>query len=742
MRFKLFKSNKKSHAKKDDLPRSSSSSTQEGPSRRGDKVADAANVFVDFMANIAEASDILSPLKAACRATKTILDTVQGIKSNQEAWLDLIQRIKDYLSALEEQITLFERNPPEDIDGPFDEAFSQPLIRYVKLLEDLHDKIVDSRGKHSSKVIGGLSAIGAIKIDAGDIQKYNKKLEDRHGQFMVRASPAIYMILRYIKDALNMYTAHGVRAIQNHTKDIKRKVDIILTEADYATIQQLPMVASAASSVHNTCLKGTRQAVLETIWRWAANKESPKPIFWLCDIAGSGKSTVAMSAVEAWKKEGTLGGTFFFSMAISEWSNTDKFSSTIARELAQYVPNLAPYIAKAWQRNPAILRSSFEEQFRMLISEPLQHQQNPVILVIDAIDECKSGRQRKELVETLSAATQESNNLRIFITSRPDPVIEKVLQPLSIKAKLTDRLHDTSHRDNIEDIATYVHQSLGGILSSDKRRRLVNKANGLFIWASTACRMLNDESLAIDPEIIYDRLISIDQPGAIDGVYNLVIARIDQTSKPAVVEMLGMLLAAFEPLTSDDLEHLIKHAKGQGSAKALVRVLGTVLKEDPITHLIQFRHPTFVEYLRRCCVATAADVSGRIYINISHAHDQVVSWCLSVLRSRTEGLKFNICQIESSFYLNRQIPDLEARVNKYISRRLRYASLHWPFHVSAMDDGSGHELQSELAHIVKSPFALYWMEVLSVTGGVMRAVSGLRAAAQRQSVSDLFKPFC
>ncbi|CCA77680.1 hypothetical protein PIIN_11658 [Serendipita indica DSM 11827] len=79
MRFKLFKSNKKSHAKQDDLPGSSSSSIREGPSRRGAKVADTANVFLDFMANIAEASDILSPLKGACRATKTVLDTVQDI---------------------------------------------------------------------------------------------------------------------------------------------------------------------------------------------------------------------------------------------------------------------------------------------------------------------------------------------------------------------------------------------------------------------------------------------------------------------------------------------------------------------------------------------------------------------------------------------------------------------------------------------------------------------------------------
>ncbi|CCA77596.1 hypothetical protein PIIN_11573 [Serendipita indica DSM 11827] len=199
--------------------------------------------------------------------------------------------------------------------------------------------------------------------------------------------------------------------------------------------------------------------------------------------------------------------------------------------------------------------------------------------------------------------------------------------------------------------------------------------------------------------------------------------------------MLGMLLAAFEPLTIGDLEDLIKHAKGQGSAKALVQILGTVIKEDPITHSIQFRHPTFVEYLRRCCIIPATYMSSsRIHINISHAHSQAASWCLHRLKSSKEGLKFNICRIESSFYLNRQIPDLEARVASFISRRLRYASLHWPFHVSAMDDGSGHKLQSELAHIVKSPFALYWMEILSMTGGVMRAISGLRAAAQRQSI--------
>ncbi|CAG7846890.1 SubName: Full=Uncharacterized protein {ECO:0000313/EMBL:CCA76038.1}; Flags: Fragment [Serendipita indica DSM 11827] len=109
---------------------------------------------------------------------------------------------------------------------------------------------------------------------------------------------------------------------------------------DALFVSQLPVVAFAPSSVHTTCLQGTRQAVLETISQWADGDSSEKPIFWLCDIAGSGKSTVAMTAMEKWKKQGILGGGFFFSMASSESSDIEKFCSTMARELAQHIPSL------------------------------------------------------------------------------------------------------------------------------------------------------------------------------------------------------------------------------------------------------------------------------------------------------------------------------------------------------------------------------------------------------------------
>ncbi|CCA68914.1 related to archipelago beta form (F-box-WD40 repeat protein) [Serendipita indica DSM 11827] len=695
----------------------SSSSAQSSSSKKA-QVYDTVNVGLDFVANLSEASDVLAPLKAACRATKSILDVKQAIDSNKEDLNDLIARLEGYMSSIEKQVDLFERYSPEE--RIVEEAFSQPFIRYVKFLEDLSAKVLNYVEKRSQTTRGRATQVRKVKIDAETIRRFSREVDDRHRQFM---------------EALNIFTTLRIQSIERSTKDTKVNVEKSLTDNDATAILQLPMVAFVPSSIHNTCMQGTREAVLQMIWHWASDDISDKPIFWLCDIAGSGKSTVAMSAAERWRNEGILGGRFFFSIASSEGSTTEKFCSTIARELAYYIPGHGRSIADAVRRNPIVMRSSLDEQFRTLITGSLHSQQDRVIFVIDALDECKSGSQRKELVEALYTAVRECKNLKIFMTSRPDPVVEAILGSLSTKAKLEDRLHHVNHRDNIDDIANYVHRSLGGILPGDKRQKLVEKANGLFIWASTACRMLKNEASLISPEDMYARLTSMDQVGVIDDVYNLVFERTDPEYYTVLCTMLALLAAAFEPLTIDDLDDLLKSSKIHGSAKALVHNLGSVLTIDA-TNLIQFRHPTVVEYLRRCPINPAINNRNIISINFANAHGQTALWCLKRLKSPSEGLKFNICQIESSFNLNRQIPDLDTRVSNFISRRLRYASSHWVFHVAETNDNWRYTFSSELEHITQIPYVLYWMEILSFTGGVPRAIAGLRAIAHHAGVSD------
>ncbi|CAG7853008.1 WD repeat-containing protein 5B [Serendipita indica DSM 11827] len=678
-------------------------------SRNKHQLYDAANVGLDVMGNISEGSELLAPLKAACRTTKSILE---AIDSNQEGWSDLARRLTNYMGALENQITLFEIHPIEN--RAVNEAVSRPLIQYVEFLEDMHDRIIELKETRSRGRLGLFKAFSKVKVDMEEIRMLNQDIEDRHRQLM---------------EALGLFTALHTQVIEQNTKTL-------LTDVDTGAILQLPTVAVLASSVHTTCMEGTRTAVLQTISCWAEDDTSDKPIFWLCDIAGSGKSTVAMSAVASWRRQGVLGGRFFFSLASSEGSTTDKFCSTIARELVQQMPELGPHIAAVVKQNPDIMRSSIEEQFRALIVHPLHHRQGRTIIVVDALDECKSGSQRRELLETFSKAVRESENLKIFMTSRPDPVIEAVLGPLSIKSKLGDRLHDVKHRDNIDDVALYVHQSLDGILPLDKRQRIVEKANGLFIWASTACRMLTSETILYTPESIYERLVSLNQVGAMDEIYDLVFERMDPEALSVMSEMLALLLVACEPLTTDELEDILKQVGLQGSGRALVKNLGSVLSADESTKLIQFRHPTLVEYLRRCSIVTAVNGRRKLNIKAANAHGQVALWSFKRLKSRTEGLKFNICQLESSFYLNREISDLDARISKFIPRKLRYASSNWLFHVAETDDYWRSALKSELEHIMQIPYVLYWMEILSFTGGVPQAIADLRTVTRHARIEE------
>ncbi|CAG7851219.1 WD repeat-containing protein tag-125 [Serendipita indica DSM 11827] len=683
-----------------DLDPSRGSTVAESSSQGKGKAHITAASQLDTLANLAEASDILSPLKAAARATRSILDVIQAADDNQEEWADLAQRLEEYMSSVESTITTFESYPQEE--RVVHQAFSQPLIRYVELLEQFHGTVAHYRHKRSR--LGALTSLSKTKVDAGSIRKFNRDIEDRHRQFM---------------EALTMFAAFRIQVVEQHTK-------AILTEVDALTMIQLPIVASVASSMHRTCLPGTRQTVLRILCRWAEDDLPQRPIFWLSDIAGSGKSTVAMSMVEIWRESGLLGGHFFFCFTTSEGSTTDKFCSTIARDLAHNIPELAPHIATALKRNPSIMRRPLNDQFRTLVSGPLQYRKRPVILVIDAVDECKSGSQRKELLETLSAAAQETMNLKIFITSRPDTVIEAVLKPISIRRKLENRLHGTNHRDNINDIAVYVHQSLDGVLSQEKRQHLITKASGWFIWASSACRMLKDEKMLENPQRLYDRLITGGETEDIGKVYNSIFWRIEPKYHTNMWNMLSVIAAVFEPLTTDDLDDLMGHIGVGGSAIALINALGGIIAADSTTSLIHFCHPTLVEYLRQSPI-TQTHSRDEIYIDIANAHGQIASWCFKNLTSRVEGLKFNICEIESSFYLNQQVPDLAARVSRFIPRKLRYASSHWLHHMAKTNSDWQKALKYKVRHIVRSPYVLYWMEILSVTGGVARAISGLRA---------------
>jgi hypothetical protein len=85
---------------------------------------------------------------------------------------------------------------------------------------------------------------------------------------------------------------------------------------------------------------------------------------------------------------------------------------------------------------------------------------------------------------------------------------------------------------------------------------------------------------------------------------------------------------------------------------------------------------------------------------------------LASLQTMKSGLKFNICNLESSYLLNTEVPDMKSRIQQNIPPHLRYASFHWANHLAV--SGFNEEVMGLVQDFMEKQF-LFWLEVMSVT---------------------------
>ncbi|KAF7540224.1 hypothetical protein G7Z17_g12262 [Cylindrodendrum hubeiense] len=149
---------------------------------------------------------------------------------------------------------------------------------------------------------------------------------------------------------------------------------------------------SHAEEHNSTCLQNTRVDLLKQISEWA-NDPHAETIFWLNGMAGTGKSTISRTVSRSFATSGHLGASFFFKRGEADRGSLSKFVTTIAAQLAEREPALAPYIKAAVEANHYIGGKAVREQFDKLILQPLgnisQEVQGttPLVIVVDALDE-------------------------------------------------------------------------------------------------------------------------------------------------------------------------------------------------------------------------------------------------------------------------------------------------------------------------------------------------------------------
>ena len=86
-----------------------------------------------------------------------------------------------------------------------------------------------------------------------------------------------------------------------------------------------------------------RVELLGQIDTWASDLGSER-IFWLNDMAGTGKSTISRTVAQKFADKGDLGASFFFKWGEGDHGHAEFFITTIAAQLVRKLPTLAPHV--------------------------------------------------------------------------------------------------------------------------------------------------------------------------------------------------------------------------------------------------------------------------------------------------------------------------------------------------------------------------------------------------------------
>ena len=207
------------------------------------------------------------------------------------------------------------------------------------------------------------------------------------------------------------------------------------------------------------CLKNTRVSIRKEIDDWAQSTTSPN-VFLLLGGAGTGKSTISTTIAEEYRRNDSLGCHLFF---IREKSNPAIALPTIAYKLAEYSLPVAEAIERhlrdVGELSSATLRSKFEFLLRKPLSEAAAKISSPVLIVLDAMDECGNHETRRSLLEVLRDGLPTlPPNFRFIISSRPENDIHAFtsLHPSKVK---TFNL-DFQEEESKHDIFTYIKHGL------------------------------------------------------------------------------------------------------------------------------------------------------------------------------------------------------------------------------------------------------------------------------------------
>ena len=388
------------------------------------------------------------------------------------------------------------------------------------------------------------------------------------------------------------------------------------------------------------CLRGTREALIAKIEQWM-DDGNDRPICWLSGPAGCGKSTVSQTVAERYDAENRLATSFFFSREVGDQSTVARLIPTLAYQLSSTIPNTKPLFQLVLQNDPSIIHhQSISYQLNRLIIAPLLALKNlslapiaPMVIVIDALDECDDMELMAEFIEALVDACRENQYFpcRFFITSRIEEHLRKRLE--NARARSAIYPLDLTDFDTSSDIHKFFQSRFSTIYEENRRlmrnvplpwpsgadlEALEKMASGSFIFALTLINFINDGS-----DLPYHKLpIALKGHAGIDLLYTQVLSAAPYD--PNFQQVIGTIMLLTSPMSITSLGHLL-HLETADILHALLGIQSILMIPSKDNQPIQLLHTSLQDFLG------TKSRSNDFFINPPIQHLYITIDCLKIM---------------------------------------------------------------------------------------------------------------
>ncbi|KAJ3558899.1 hypothetical protein NM688_g651 [Phlebia brevispora] len=636
-------------------------------------------------------------LDTAAGALVTFIGMIQQARGNAEAREKLANQIQELANIIKD-IAENSRRALQGADreawgeGPAQVSLSPALQKRINVLVGELEAIRDDADKLRKHNV--LSRFLYSKLDAETLKGFQARLKNATDVFMLGSQATVEHFVNEIKMMLTP-----------RTDDLLKDLKALAVQTSYR---------EEYNKAKSRYLKGTRSTVLADLEMWAVGGGdlNQYSVFVLSGVAGTGKSTIAYEFARWLDDRNMLGATFFFVRGSEQFSTTRFVLPTIAYQLAMLQDSLFPHIAKASQDH---LKRGQQQQSNYqlddLIVKPLQEVADtsynlplPVIVIIDAIDECAPNDQPALaflLSNLIPKVQQLAFPLRVLITTRPEL---RIMNTLYFQRFHQVKLHEIPRPSVDSDIAHYFETGLSHFIYREafiaKRpaaiRQLTEAAEGLFIYASTALDFLTKDVDHSDQAVEnLNALLSAKGSGIgshLDQLYLSVLTSAFPTHvlergnyRARVAGVLGAIALLQDSVSPNTLQVLagIEVSTTQGILK---RLGSLVIAEDNPDSEFRPLHATFPQFL----IDPSHRTDHAFYVDPTPYHGSLAVRCLELITSQDA-----------------------LRSDKRRTSHVKYSCVHWATHLSLANP------TEELSRLLDTFFhnnLLLWFEALSDIG--------------------------